>query len=62
MIDLYYWPTPTGHTITIFCEEAGIPYKINQVNIQAGEQFKPDFRKISPNNRMPGHRRFRAGR
>jgi GSH-dependent disulfide-bond oxidoreductase len=53
MIDLYYWPTPNGHKITIFCEEAGIAYKINPVNIQAGEQFKPDFLKISPNNRMP---------
>ena len=53
MIDLYYWPTPTGHKITIFCEEVGIPYKINPVNIQAGEQFKPDFLKISPNTRMP---------
>ncbi|HLI20903.1 MAG TPA: glutathione binding-like protein [Stellaceae bacterium] len=53
MIELYYWPTPNGHKITIFCEEAGIPYTIKPVNIQAGEQFKPDFLKISPNNRMP---------
>ena len=53
MIDLYYWPTPNGHKITIFLEEAGIPYKIHPVNIQQGEQFKPDFLKISPNNRMP---------
>ena len=53
MIDLYYWPTPNGHKITIFCEEAGIPYKVHPVNIQQGEQFKPDFLKISPNNRMP---------
>ena len=53
MIDLYYWPTPNGHKITIFCEEAGVPYKIHPVNIQAGEQFKPDFLKIGPNNRMP---------
>jgi GST-like protein len=53
MIDVYYWPTPNGHKITIFCEEAGIPYKIIPVNIQQGEQFKPDFLKISPNNRMP---------
>ncbi len=53
MIDLYYWPTPNGHKITIFCEEAGIPYKIHPVNIQQGEQFKPDFLTISPNNRMP---------
>jgi len=53
VIDLYYWPTPNGHKITIYCEEAGIPYKIHPVNIQQGEQFKPDFLKISPNNRMP---------
>jgi GST-like protein len=53
VIDLYYWPTPNGHKITIFCEEAGIPYKIHPVNIQQGEQFKPDFLQISPNNRMP---------
>jgi GST-like protein len=53
MIELYYWPTPNGHKITIFCEEAGIRYTIKPVDIQAGEQFKPDFLKISPNNRMP---------
>src|SRR6202142_2955774 len=53
MIDIYYWPTPNGHKITIFCEEAGLPYKIVPVNIGSGEQFKPDFLKISPNNRMP---------
>ena len=53
MIDLYYWPTPNGHKITIFLEEAGVPYRIVPVNIGAGEQFKPDFLKISPNNRMP---------
>jgi GST-like protein len=53
MIELYYWPTPNGHKITIFCEEAGVPYTIHPVNIQKGEQFQPDFLKISPNNRMP---------
>lgn len=53
MIDLYYWPTPNGHKITIFLEEAGLPYKIIPVNIGAGEQFKPEFLKIGPNNRMP---------
>ncbi len=53
MIDLYYWPTPNGHKITIFLEEAKIPYKIIPVNISRGEQFKDDFLKISPNNRMP---------
>jgi GST-like protein len=53
MIDLYYWTTPNGHKITIFLEEAGLPYRIVPVNIGKGEQFKPDFLKISPNNRMP---------
>lgn len=53
MIELYYWPTPNGHKVTIFLEEAGIDYRIVPVNIAAGEQFKPDFLKISPNNRMP---------
>jgi len=53
MIDLYYWPTPNGHKITIFLEEAGVAYKIHPVNIGKGEQFVPDFLKIAPNNRMP---------
>jgi GST-like protein len=53
MIDLYYWPTPNGHKITMFLEEAGLPYQIHAVNIGRGEQFKPDFLAISPNNRMP---------
>src|SRR5260370_3027582 len=53
MIDLYYWPTPNGHKITIFLEEAGLDYKIVPVNIRKGEQFAPEFLKISPNNRMP---------
>ncbi len=53
MLDLYYWPTPTGHKITLFLEEAGLDYRIVPVNIGAGDQFKPDFLKISPNNRMP---------
>ncbi|MBE9209550.1 glutathione S-transferase N-terminal domain-containing protein [Nostoc sp. LEGE 06077] len=53
MIELYYWTTPNGHKITIFLEEAEIPYKIVPVNIGAGEQFQPDFLKISPNNRIP---------
>jgi GST-like protein len=53
MIDLYYWPTPNGHKVTIFLEEAGTPYKIIPVNIRKGEQFEPSFLKISPNNRMP---------
>ncbi len=53
MIDLHYWPTPNGHKITLFLEEAGLPYTIVPVNIGQGEQFKPDFLKIAPNNRMP---------
>ena len=53
MIQLYYWPTPNGHKVTLFLEEAGLPYQIHGVNIGKGEQFKPDFLKISPNNRMP---------
>jgi len=53
MIDLYYWPTPNGHKITMFLEEAGLPYRIVPVHIGRGEQFKPDFLRISPNNKMP---------
>jgi GST-like protein len=53
MIDLYYWPTPNGHKITMFLEETGLPYSIKPVNIGRGDQFKPDFLKIAPNNRMP---------
>ena len=53
MIDLYYWTTPNGHKITIFLEEAGLPYRINPVNIGKGEQFARTFLEISPNNRIP---------
>ncbi|HTQ25542.1 MAG TPA: glutathione S-transferase N-terminal domain-containing protein [Candidatus Binataceae bacterium] len=53
MIDLYYWPTPNGHKVTIFLEETGLEYRIVPVNIRKGDQFAPDFLKISPNNRMP---------
>ena len=53
MIDLHYWPTPNGHKITIFLEETGLAYKVFPVNIGKGEQFKPEFLKIGPNNRMP---------
>jgi len=53
MIDLYYWPTPNGHKITLFLEEARLPYKIVPVNIFKGEQFHPEFLRIGPNNRMP---------
>lgn len=53
MINLYYWTTPNGHKITIFLEEAALPYRIIPVNIGAGDQFKPEFLRISPNNRIP---------
>ena len=53
MIELYYWPTPNGHKITIFLEEAGLDYEIKPVNIAVGDQFQPEFLQISPNNRMP---------
>jgi GST-like protein len=53
MIQLYYWPTPNGHKITMFLEEVGLDYTIHPVDISAGDQFKPDFLRISPNNRMP---------
>ena len=53
MIDLYYWTTPNGHKITIFLEEAGLPYRIVPVNISVGDQFKAKFLKISRNNRIP---------
>ena len=53
MIDLYYWPTPNGWKISIFLEETGTPYRVVPVNIGKGEQFAPDFLRISPNNRMP---------
>jgi len=53
VIELFYWPTPNGHKITLFLEEAGLPYRIHPVDISAGDQFKPEFLAISPNNRMP---------
>lgn len=53
MIDLHYWPTPNGHKITLFLEEAGLDYAIKPVNIGKGEQFEAAFLAISPNNRMP---------
>ncbi len=52
-IDVYFWPTPNGIKITIMLEECALPYKLIPVNIGKGEQFKPDFLKIAPNNRMP---------
>jgi GST-like protein len=53
VIDFYYWPTPNGHKITLFLEEARLSYRIHPVDISAGDQFKPEFLAISPNNRMP---------
>jgi len=53
MIDLYYWTTPNGHKITMFLEETGLRYKIFPVNIGKGDQFKPEFLAIAPNNRIP---------
>jgi GSH-dependent disulfide-bond oxidoreductase len=53
MIDLYFAPTPNGWKISIMLEELGIPYRVIPVNIRAGEQFKPEFLAISPNNRIP---------
>lgn len=53
MIDLYYWPTPNGKKITIFLEEANVPYAVHPINIGKGEQFDPAFLAKSPNNRMP---------
>lgn len=53
MLDVYYWPTPNGRKITIFLEEAGVPYNLIPVDIGKGEQFRPAFLAISPNNRMP---------
>ena len=53
MIDLYYAPTPNGWKISIMLEECNLPYNVIPVNLGKGDQFKPDFLKISPNNRMP---------
>ena len=52
-IQFYYWPTPNGWKISIMLEELGVPYNVNYVNIGKGDQFQPEFLKISPNNRMP---------
>jgi GSH-dependent disulfide-bond oxidoreductase len=53
MIDLYYWTTPNGHKITMFLEEAELPYRVIPINIGKGDQFQPDFLAIAPNNRIP---------
>ena len=52
-IDLYAWPTPNGYKVSIMLEELGLPYAVHPIDIGAGDQFKPDFLKISPNNKMP---------
>ena len=62
MIDLYYWTTPNGHKITMFLEEAGLPYTIVPVNISKGEQFKPEFLGDRAQQPHPGDHRSRAGR
>ncbi len=53
MIDLYTWPTPNGHKIHIMLEETGLEYTVHPIDISAGDQFEPEFLKISPNNKMP---------
>ncbi|CAM3343697.1 putative disulfide bond reductase yfcG [Xenorhabdus nematophila F1] len=53
MIDLYYAPTPNGYKITLFLEEVGLPYTIHPIDISAGDQFKPEFLAIAPNNKIP---------
>jgi glutathione S-transferase len=53
MIELYYWPTPNGHKITLFLEESGLPYTIKRVDLGKGEQYAPEYQRIAPNNRMP---------
>ena len=53
MIDLYTWPTPNGHKVHIFLEETGLEYTVIPINILTGDQFDPEFLKISPNNKMP---------
>ncbi|HEV3110414.1 MAG TPA: glutathione S-transferase N-terminal domain-containing protein [Candidatus Binataceae bacterium] len=53
MIDLYFWPTPNGQKVSIFLEEAGLPYNVIPINIGKGEQFERKFLEISPNNKIP---------
>ena len=52
-IEVFTWPTPNGHKVHIMLEELGLPYRVHAVDIAKGEQFKPDFLKISPNNKIP---------
>ncbi len=53
MIDLYSWATPNGHKVHIMLEECGLPYRVHPIDIGAGDQFKPEFLKISPSNKIP---------
>ena len=53
MIDVYFWPTPNGHKVTIALEELALPYSVIPINIGKGDQFNSEFLKISPNNKMP---------
>jgi GSH-dependent disulfide-bond oxidoreductase len=53
VIDVYSWPTPNGHKVHIMLEECRLPYRVHPINIGAGDQFKPEFLKISPNNKIP---------
>ena len=62
MIHLYYWPTPNGHKITIFLEEAGLPYTIKPINISKGDQFHPRFPRRVAEQPDPGDHRSRASR
>lgn len=61
MIDLYTWTTPNGRKVSILLEELGLPYKVHEVNIGAGEQFAPDFLAVSPNNKIPAIRDTETG-
>lgn len=54
MIELHTWTTPNGRKVSVMLEECGLPYSVHKVNIGQGEQFKPEFLSISPNNRIPG--------
>jgi GSH-dependent disulfide-bond oxidoreductase len=62
MLGLYYWPTPNGCKITILLHELGIAYNLIPLNIGKGDQFKPEFERISPNRRMHSHCRQRSRR
>jgi GST-like protein len=53
MIDLYTWPTPNGHKVHIMLEECGLEYRVHAIDIGAGDQFKPEFLALSPNNKIP---------